>query len=93
MLIESRSFGCPLIYWGMIKEVEVSGVSGQGPGCTATYWGNVKSIVFDQVQVLRCCKPLSGDKREGTWIVGLLRNESLDSRAMRRNLGCRVTSK
>ena len=68
-------------------------MSGQGPGCTATYWGNVKSTISSRVQVLQCCKLLSGDKREGTWIVGLLRNESLDSRAMRRNLGRRVTSK
>ena len=35
------------------------------------YWGNAKPIVFDHVQVLQCCKLLSGDKREGTWIVRL----------------------
>ena len=28
----------------------------------------------------------------GTWVVGLLRNESLDSRAVKRNLDSRVTS-
>ena len=69
MLIESRSFGCPLLYLGMIKEMEVSGVSGQGPGCTATYWGNAKLIVFDQVQVLQCYGLPSKDKRKETWIV------------------------
>ena len=30
--------------------------------------------------------------QEGTWIVGLLRNESLDNGAMRRNLDSKVTS-
>ena len=36
---------------------------------------------------------LYGDKREGTWVVGLLRDEILDSRAIRRNLDSRVTSR
>ena len=55
--------------------------------------GNMKSTVSGRVQVLQCCKLLSGDKREGTWIVGLLRDESLDSKAVRRNLDSRVTSR
>ena len=58
-----------------------------------TYWGSMKSIVSDRVQVLKRYKLLSRDKREGTWIVGLLRDESLDSRALRRNLGRTVTSR
>ena len=77
----------------MIEEVEVNCISGQGPGCIVTYWGNVKPTVSGRVQVLHCCKLLSGDKREGTWIVGLLRDEILDGRAIRRNLVRRVTSK
>ena len=73
--------------------MEVNCISGQGPGFTATYWGNVKLTASGRVQVLQCCKLLSGDKREGPWIVGLIRNESLDSRAYGRNLDNRVTSK
>ena len=68
-------------------------MSGKGPGWTATYWRNVKPSVSGRVQVLLCCKMLSGDEREETWVVGLLRNESLDSRAMRRTLDSRVTLK
>ena len=67
-------------------------MSGQGLGCTATYWGNVKLIVSGRFQVLQCYELLSEGKREGTWIVGLLQDESLDSRAVRRNLDSRVTS-
>ena len=100
--IESMSFGCPLLYWGIILvwEAEVNCVSGQGICCTATYWGNLKSIVFDWVPVLQCCGLLSGDKGgrtrivrlgEGTWIVRLLRYESLDDVAVRRILDSRVT--
>ena len=77
----------------MIKEIEVNFLSGQGPGCTTTYWGNVKLTVSGRVQVLQCYKLFSRDKGEGTWIAGLLRNESLNSRAVRRNLDSRVTSK
>ena len=52
----------------------------------------MKLTISGRVQVLQCCKLLSGDKREGTWIVGLLRDESLNGRAVRRNLDIRVTS-
>ena len=52
----------------------------------------MKSILIGRVQVLQCCKLLYGDKREGNWIVGLLRVESLDNKAMGRNLDNRVTS-
>ena len=38
----------------------------------------MKSIVSGQVQVLQCCKLLYGDKGEGTWVVRILRRESLD---------------
>ena len=40
----------------------------------------MKSTVSGQVWALQCCKLLFGDKGEGTWIVGLLRDEILDSR-------------
>ena len=53
----------------------------------------MKSTVTSRVEVLQCCKLLYGDRREGTWIVGLLRNERLGSKAVRKNLGRRVTSR
>ena len=74
------------------EEVKVGCIPGQGPGCTTTRWGKVKLTVFDRVQASQCCNLLSGDKGEGIWIVGLLRNERLDIRAVRRNLDSRVTS-
>ena len=49
--------------------------------------GNVKSTVSGRAQALQCCKLLSRDKGEGTWIVGLLRNESLVSRAYEKEPG------
>ena len=58
-----------------------------------TYWGSVKLIVSDRSEVLQRYKLLFEDKRVDTWIVRLLRDESLNSRAMRRNLGRMVTSK
>ena len=73
--------------------MKVECIPSQGLGCTLTHWGNVKSIVSGRVQALQCCKLLSGDKGEGTWIVGLLQYESLDGRATRRNLDSRVTSR
>ena len=67
--------------------MKVDCIPGQGPGCTTTRWGNVKSIVSDRVQASQCCNLLSGDKKEGTWIVGLLQNESLGSRAFEKEPG------
>ena len=71
-------------------------VSGRGICCIVIYVGNEKPIVFDQVLVLQCCRLFIGDKRggtwivrlwEGTWIVGLLRYERLDSRAYGKESG------
>ena len=38
--------------------------------------GNMKSIVSGLVQVLQCCKLLSGDKKEGA-CIGLSRDKSM----------------
>ena len=67
--------------------MKVECISGQGIGCTATRWGNVKLIVSNRVQASQFCNLLSGDKKEGNWIVGLLRNESLDNRACEKEPG------
>ena len=76
----------------MIDETKVSCYMVES-GFYGDLLGNMKSTVSGRVQVLQCFKLLSGDKREGTWIIWLLRNESLGSRVVIRNLGSRVASK
>ena len=71
----------------LTEEVTVERIPGQGPGCIVTRYGMVKSTVSGRIQALQCCKLLFGDKGEGTWIVGLLRDEILDSRAYEKEPG------
>ena len=47
----------------------------------------MRLTVSGRVQALQCCKLLSRDKGEGTWIVGLFQNESLGSRACMKEPG------
>ena len=83
----------PLGNYLLTEEVKVERIPGRGLGLYSSLLGNVKSTVYGRIQALQCYKLLSGDKGEGSWIVGLLRNEILGSRAVRRNLGSRVTLK
>ena len=50
----------------------------------------VAVVHYSTGELTPCCKLSSRDEREGTWMVGLLQNESLNSRAMRRNLDSKV---
>ena len=90
--IKSKSFSCPLLYWGVISWLKIWKWTSIWSGSRlhsdllriirlTVIWscsrlhndllGNTKSTVSGRVQVLQCCELLSGDKREGAWIVGL----------------------